>query len=87
LLVGRQAESSSPNDSEWALVRIGILTGYRYTKRAAARMQAAREALMSQAADLPASTGYSRRIAMAPWPPLVILTVLEMIAGLSQLGR
>jgi hypothetical protein len=37
------------------------------------------------AVALPASDGYVRRIGFSPWPPLVILALMEAIASLSLL--
>lgn len=63
----------------------GALLGYRYTEMAADRMRAARDQLLAGMPELPASPGYCRRIGFSVWPPLVILAVMEAIAGLSVL--
>ncbi len=65
----------------------GLLTGFWYTKRVAARMQEAREALTSRAAAPAVAPGYSRRVSVLPWPPLVILAILEGIAALPHVLR
>lgn len=66
---------------------MGTLLGYRYTRTVAARMRAAREELLAGMADLPPSDGYVQRIGFSPWPPLVILALMEAIASLSLLVK
>lgn len=66
---------------------MGALLGYRYTRNVAARMRAARDELLAGSAELPASAGYHQRIGFSPWPPLLILIVMEAIASLSLLVR
>jgi hypothetical protein len=74
--------------TSYALSLGAALTGYRYTKRVAGRMQQTREQLTATLPSRPAGpAGYSRRIALSPWPPLAILAVVETIALLSQLTR
>jgi hypothetical protein len=64
---------------------MGALLGYRYTRKVAARMRAARDELLTGTVELPTSDGYVRRIGFSPWPPLVILALMEAIASLSLL--
>jgi hypothetical protein len=64
---------------------MGALLGYRYTRKVAARMRAARDELLAGTAELPPSDGYVQRIGFSPWPPLVIVALMEAIASLSLL--
>lgn len=64
---------------------MGALLGYRYTRKVAAQMRAARDELLTGKVELPMSDGYVRRIGFSPWPPLVILALMEAIASLSLL--
>jgi hypothetical protein len=64
---------------------IGALLRYRYTRQVAARMRAARDELLAGASELPPSDGYIQRISFSPWPPLLILALMEAIASLSLL--
>jgi hypothetical protein len=64
---------------------IGALLRYRYTRQVAARMRAARDGLLAGASELPPSDGYVQRISFSPWPPLLILALMEAIASLSLL--
>lgn len=67
---------------------IGQLTGYRYAQRAIARMSAVRSSLPGAAGGAkPVPADYSRRLNFNPWPPLIILTLLEGIGALSLLTR
>jgi len=50
-------------------------------------MRAARQELLAESAELPASGEYARRIGFSPWPPLAILALMEAIAALSLLAR
>lgn len=65
----------------------GTLLRYRYTRKVAGRMRAAREELLAGMAELPPSDGYVQRIGFSPWPPLVILALMEAIASLSLLVK
>jgi hypothetical protein len=64
---------------------LGALFGYRYTAGVAARMTAARAQILSGTAHRPDGGAYRRVIGFSPWPPLVILAVMEAIAALSLL--
>lgn len=65
---------------------IGALTGDKYTKRVAARMEATRQEILSRAGDRAgAPLAYRDSYYASPWPPLVILASLELIAGLGLL--
>jgi hypothetical protein len=64
---------------------IGALLRYRYTRQVAARMRAARDELLAGTSELPPSDGYVQRIGFSPWPPLLILALMEAIASLSLL--
>ncbi len=66
---------------------IGALLGYRYTRKVATRMRAAREDLLAGTSALPPSDGYVRRAAFSARPPLLILAVMEAMALLSLLAR
>lgn len=66
---------------------IGQLTGYRYARRAIARMDAVRSSLQAGDGAQPTSASYSRRLNFSPWPPLVILILLEGIGALSLLAK
>jgi hypothetical protein len=65
----------------------GLITGYRQQRRAAARMNAARERLAAAqpAAQLPEH--YVRRFRFSPWPPLVIVALMEAVAAVGVLAR
>jgi hypothetical protein len=64
---------------------MAALLGYRYTRKVATRMRAARDELLAGTAELPPSDGYVQRIGFSPWPPLVILALMEATASLSLL--
>jgi hypothetical protein len=64
---------------------IGALLRYRYTRGVAARMRAARDELLAGTSELPSSDGYVQRIGFSPWPPLLIVALMEAIASLSLL--
>jgi hypothetical protein len=63
----------------------GAVTGYRRQRNVAARMNAARERLQASEAQSPAR--YAEMSALSPWPPLVILAVMEAIAAIGVLAR
>jgi hypothetical protein len=66
----------------------GLLTGYPYLRRVAARMRGTQAELSPAAAEAPpglvASLG---RWHVSPWPPLLILATLELTAVLALLIR
>lgn len=64
---------------------IGALLGYRYTQGVAARMSAARAQILGGSPLRPDGGAYHRGIGFSPWPPLLILAVMEAIAALSLL--
>ena len=63
---------------------LGALFGTPFTHRACARMNAKRREILAAATPGEGGT-YRRSIHFSPWPPLVILVVLEALASLSLL--
>ena len=43
------------------------------------------DGLLAGTSELPPSDGYVQRINFSPWPPLLILALMEAIASLSLL--
>jgi len=67
---------------------IGVITGDKYTKRVAARMEDARREILSRADPRAgAPLAYRSYYYVDPWPPLVILASLELIAVLGLLAH
>jgi hypothetical protein len=64
----------------------GVVTGYRQQRKAAARMNAARERLQASE-PAPQSPRYAEMSALSPWPPLVILALMEAVAAIGVLAR
>lgn len=63
---------------------IGQAMGYSYTRGVASRMQAARQEMLPEACgESSEPVAYHSRFYMAPWPPMVILAVTELIAVLA----
>jgi hypothetical protein len=58
-----------------------------FTRRVAARMSAAREELLAGTSELQPSDGYAQRSGFSPWPPMLILALMEVIAPLPLLVR
>ena len=66
----------------------GALTGYPYLRRVAARMRQAQAELSPEVAEPPpGQTASLGRWHVSPWPPLLILATLELIAVLALLIR
>jgi hypothetical protein len=65
----------------------GAVTGYRRQRKVAARMKAARERLQASNPAPQSPANYSKRTALSPWPPLVILAAMEAIAVVGVLAR
>jgi hypothetical protein len=67
---------------------IGAILGYRNTRKVVARMNAARDDIRvgSSERSVP-DGGYRRETGFTPWPPLVILAVMEGIATLSLAAK
>lgn len=64
---------------------LGQVLGYRYTRKVAARMNAVKEELQARVPQAEPAARYQRRSGFSPWPPLVIVAIMEAIAGLSML--
>lgn len=64
---------------------LGALTGNRLAGQACARMNAKRKEILSSGIPPEGNGPYRRVINFSPWPPLIILAVLEGIASLSLL--
>jgi hypothetical protein len=62
---------------------LGAVLGYRYTRRVAARMNAARQEILAGSAAASPESGYRRMLGFSPWPPLIILVIMEAITSLS----
>jgi hypothetical protein len=66
----------------------GLVTGYRLQRKVAARMNAARKRLDEVSSTAPEhSPPYTRKIAFSPWPPLVLLIVMEAIAAVAVFSK
>lgn len=66
---------------------LGAVLGYRGTRRVAARMDAARQEMPAGSAAASPESGYRRVLGFSPWPPLLILVIMEAITSLSlQIG-
>jgi len=66
---------------------IGALFGYRYTRSVATRMNTARSKIHSQPPQPSApDDSYRRVVGFSPYPPLVILAVMEAIAAIASLS-
>ena len=65
----------------------GAATGYRRQRNIAARMNAARERLQASEPAPQSPARYAQMSALSPWPPLVILAVMEAIAAVGVLAR
>ncbi len=65
----------------------GAVTGYRRQRNVAARMNAARERLQAGELTPQSSARYAEMSALSPWPPLVILAVMEAIPAIGLLAR
>jgi hypothetical protein len=67
---------------------IGAILGYRYTRKVAARMNAAWDGTRAGSPELAAPGDSYRRVSgFSAWPPLVILAVMEAIVSLSLLVK
>jgi hypothetical protein len=67
---------------------IGAILGYRYTRKVADRMNAARDGIRASSAEHEAQeAGYRRVAGFSVWPPMVIVATTEAIAALSLLAR
>jgi len=67
---------------------IGQVLGDRYTKRVAARMRAACQDVSAKAdAEVGEPLAYNSRFYMEPWPPVVILVAMELVAVLGLVTR
>ena len=67
---------------------IGAILGYRYTRSAAARMNAPRDDVRARyPGQCVPGAGYRRVAGFSAWPPLVILAVMEAVASLSLLAK
>jgi hypothetical protein len=65
----------------------GLITGYRQQRRAAARMNAARERLAATQPAIQPPQHYVRRFRFSPWPPLVIVALMEVVAAVGVLAK
>ena len=64
----------------------GAVTGY-WLREVAARMNAAWQRLQASAATPQSPAHYAMRTALSPWPPLMILVAMEIIAAVGVLAR
>jgi hypothetical protein len=62
---------------------LGALSGYTLTERACARMNAKRKEILSSGIPPEGNKPYRRIIHFSPWPPLIILAVLEGLASVA----
>jgi hypothetical protein len=65
----------------------GLVTGYRQQRKVAARMNAARARLQASEPAPQPPARYAEMSALAPWPPLVILALMEVVAAAGVLAR
>jgi hypothetical protein len=65
----------------------GLVTNYRQQRKVAARMNAARERLQASEPAPQAPAQYAEKSALSPWPPLVILAVMEVVAAIGILAK
>jgi hypothetical protein len=65
----------------------GLITGYRQQRSAAARMNAAREPLAAIQPATQPPEHYVRRFRFSPWPPLVIVALMEVVATVGVLTK
>jgi hypothetical protein len=65
----------------------GAVTGYRQQRKVAARMNAAWQRLQASAPTPQSPAHYAQRTALSPWPPLVVLVVMEAIAAVGVLAK
>jgi hypothetical protein len=66
---------------------IGVMLGYRYTRGVAARIKEACARMQAEAPDLVPSAGYRYGFYATPWPLLVILTIMEVIAVIALFSK
>jgi hypothetical protein len=66
---------------------LGAMLGYRYTRGVAARMQEARKRMQESVPDRSMAVGYRSGFHASPWPPLVILAIMEAIAAITFLSK
>jgi hypothetical protein len=62
---------------------IGMISGYPYTRKVAARMLDASAELIAAAPETAGPLEHSSRFYLSPWPPLVILAATELVAVLA----
>jgi hypothetical protein len=66
---------------------IGMILGYRYTRKVAEKMRAVSAEMIAAAPAAPGPLAYRSRFYASPWPPLVILAALEVIAAVALTTR
>jgi hypothetical protein len=62
---------------------IGMILGYRYTRKVAEKIRAVSAEMIAAAPALPGPPAYSSRFYVSAWPPLVILAATEVVAVLA----
>lgn len=62
---------------------IGMILGYRYTRKVAAKMLTASAEMVAAAPAVPGPLVYRSRFYVSAWPPLVILAATEIVAVLA----
>ena len=65
----------------------GAVTGYRRQRKVAARMNATRERFQTSEPTPQSPARYTQKTALSPWPPLLLLVVMEAIAALGVLAK
>lgn len=66
---------------------IGMILGYKYTRRVAARMRTATAEMAAAAPKAREPLAYQSRYYVSPWPPLAILAATEVVAVLALTTR
>ena len=62
---------------------IGMILGYRNTRKVAAKMRKASAEMIAAAPAAPRPPACSSRFCVSPWPPLAILAATEIVAVLA----
>jgi hypothetical protein len=65
----------------------GAVTGYRRQRKVAARMNTAWERLQASNPAPQSPAQYVQKTALSPWPPPVLLVVMEAIAAAGVLAK
>jgi hypothetical protein len=65
----------------------GAVSGYRQQRKVAARMNAARQRLQASRPVAQPPEHYARKTMFSPWPPLMIVAAMEVVAAIGVLAR